>query len=350
MKINLKKMRIIRPDDWHVHLRNGKILKIVLPYTSSYFSRAIIMPNLSPPITTIEQSEIYRDEILMNLPKNHKFKPLMTCYINRCTDVNILIKGYKDKKFIAAKFYVNHITSNVKSYILDMYKIFDVMQSIGMPLLVHGEVVSYDIDIFDQESFFIENILDDIKIKFPLLKIVLEHISTKEAAEYIISGDENIGATITPQHLILNRNNMLLNKFDPHLYCAPILKRRSHVQALQKAIKTGCNRFFIGTDTAPHIIKYKESYKVYAGIFNSIFALELYASIFDDIGALKYFENFCSINGPKFYGLPLNKDFIYFRRLNYDLNFSKDYLLKYDLKIKIPNFNYKLKWKVLNIN
>ncbi|MCJ7462080.1 dihydroorotase [Candidatus Palibaumannia cicadellinicola] len=313
-------IKIRRPDDWHVHLRDNDMLRTVLPYTSRYFGRAIIMPNIIPPVTTINQAKAYRKRIIdiaTQLPNKHQFKPLMTCYITESSKNWELIEGYRQKIFTAAKLYPAYATTNTQhgvTNITTIYPLLSTMQDIGMPLLVHGEVTNPEIDIFDREAVFIDQILEPLRRIFPALKIVFEHITTKEAVDYILAGDRYLGATITPQHLIFNRNHMLVDGIHPHLYCLPILKRSSHQKALRAAITSGCNRFFLGTDTAPHTRNTKESYCGCAGVFSAPIALPAYATVFEELNAFNYFENFCSINGPHFYGLPINEDFIFLRR------------------------------------
>lgn len=309
-------IKIRRPDDWHVHLRDGEMLRTVLPYTSRYFGRAIIMPNLVPPITTLSQAIAYRERILAALPTGHRFQPLMTCYLTDTLDKRTLINGHRQGVFTAAKLYLANVTTNSShgvTNIADIYPLFAEMQDIGMPLLIHGEVTADDIDIFDREVRFIEQIMEPIRRQFPVLKIVFEHITTKEVTDYVLAGDRYLGATITPQHLMFNRNHMLVGGVQPHLYCLPILKRSIHQQALRAAVASGCNRLFLGTDTAPHVKKRKESDCGCAGVFNSPSVLPAYATVFEEIGALEHFEAFCSLNGPRFYGLPVNKDFIELR-------------------------------------
>lgn len=310
-------LKIRLPDDWHVHLRDDDMLRTVLPYTSRYFGRAIIMPNLTPPITTLAQAIAYRERILAALPAGHRFTPLMTCYLTDSLDRQTLIEGHRQGVFTAAKLYPANATTNSQhgvTNIAAIYPLFDAMQTIGMPLSIHGEVTATDIDIFDSEARFIEQVMEPIRSQFPTLKIVFEHITTKEAAEYVLAGDDYLGATITPQHLMFNRNHMLVGGVRPHLYCLPILKRNVHQQALRAAVASGGDRLFLGTDTAPHARARKESDCGCAGVFNAPAALPAYATVFEEIGALAHLEAFCSLNGPRFYGLPLNKDFITLRR------------------------------------
>ncbi|AIN47361.1 dihydroorotase [Candidatus Palibaumannia cicadellinicola] len=320
MTVQPVEIKIRRPDDWHVHLRDHDMLRTVLPYTSRYFGRAIIMPNIIPPITTIIQARAYRKRIIAALPAGHRFQPLMTCYLTGSLTKQELIEGFQQDVFTAVKLYPASTTINSKYGVTDLttfYPILSTMQDLGIPLLIHGEVTTAEIDIFDREARCIEQVIEPIHRKFQALKIVFEHITTKEAVDYILEGDRYLGATVTPQHLMFNRNHMLVGGIHPHLYCLPILKRSSHQQALRAAVTSGCDRFFLGTDTAPHVRYRKESDCGCAGVFNAPVALPTYATVFEELGALEYFEAFCSLNGPRFYGLPLNKDFISLKRDDY---------------------------------
>lgn len=306
-------LKIRRPDDWHIHLRDDEMLSTVLPYTSEVFARAIVMPNLTPPITTVTSAIAYRERILAAIPAGHKFTPLMTCYLTNTLDVNELTLGFEQGVFTAAKLYPANATTNSTHGVSDIpaiYPLFEQMQKIGMPLLIHGEVTDAAVDIFDHEARFIDQILEPIRRQFPELKIVFEHITTKDAADYVLAGNRFLGATITPQHLMFNRNHMLVGGIRPHLFCLPILKRSTHQEALRQAVASGSERFFLGTDSAPHAKHRKESSCGCAGVFNAPSALPAYASVFEEMNALQHFEAFCSLNGPRFYGLPVNEDFV----------------------------------------
>lgn len=306
-------LKIRRPDDWHIHLRDDEMLSTVLPYTSEVFARAIVMPNLPPPITTVARAIAYRERILAAIPVGHKFTPLMTCYLTNTLDVNELTLGFEQGVFTAAKLYPANATTNSTHGVSDIpaiYPLFEQMQKIGMPLLIHGEVTDAAVDIFDREAHFIDQILEPIRRQFPELKIVFEHITTKDAADYVLAGNRFLGATITPQHLMFNRNHMLVGGIRPHLFCLPILKRSTHQEALRQAVASGSERFFLGTDSAPHARHRKESSCGCAGVFNAPSALPAYASIFEEMNALQHLEAFCSLNGPRFYGLPVNEDFV----------------------------------------
>ncbi|HFF9834965.1 dihydroorotase [Serratia marcescens] len=311
-------LKIRRPDDWHIHLRDDEMLKTVVPYTSQVFGRAIVMPNLVPPVTTVAAARAYRDRILAAVPQGHNFTPLMTCYLTNSLAASELVSGFEQGVFTAAKLYPANATTNSSHGVSDVtgiYPLFEQMQKIGMPLLIHGEVTDPAVDIFDREARFIEQVMEPIRRHFPELKIVFEHITTKEAAQYVQAGNRFLGATITPQHLMFNRNHMLVGGIRPHLFCLPILKRNVHQEALRQAVASGSDRFFLGTDSAPHLKHRKESSCGCAGCFNAPNAIPAYAAVFEQLGALEHFETFCSLNGPRFYGLPINEDFIELQRV-----------------------------------
>ena len=310
-------LKIRRPDDWHIHLRDGDMLKTVVPYTSEVYGRAIVMPNLVPPVTTVAAAVAYRERIMAAVPAGHRFTPLMTCYLTDTLDADELERGFHQDVFTAAKLYPANATTNSSHGVTSTDAIMPVlerMEKIGMPLLVHGEVTHADIDIFDREARFIETVMIPLRQRLPGLKVVMEHITTKDAAEYVRDGNEYLAATITPQHLMFNRNHMLVGGIRPHLYCLPILKRNVHQQALRELVASGFERAFLGTDSAPHVRHAKESSCGCAGCFNAPTALASYATVFEQMNALEYFEGFCSLNGPRFYGLPVNEDFIELER------------------------------------
>lgn len=301
---------IRRPDDWHIHLRDDEMLKTVLPFTSEVNGRAIVMPNLVPPVTSVAAAIAYRNRILDAIPDGHHFTPLMTCYLTDSLDADEVEKGFTEGVFTAAKLYPAHATTNSSHGVTNIASIATVlerMQKIGMPLLIHGEVTAAEIDIFDREARFIETVMEPLRKQYPELKVVFEHITTKEAAAYVEEGNRFLAATITPQHLMFNRNHMLVGGIRPHLYCLPILKRNVHQEALRKVVATGNDRFFLGTDTAPHLRHLKEARCGCAGVFNAPSSLPAYATVFEEMNALQHFEAFCSENGPRFYGLPLNE-------------------------------------------
>jgi len=304
-------LTIIQPDDWHVHLREGDMLKTVAPYTAKVFGRAIVMPNLRPPVTTTARAEAYREEILAALPAHSGFTPLMTLYLTDHTDVEDLALGHATGVVTAAKLYPAHATTNSAQGVTDiqkLYPVFERMQRIGMPLLIHGEVTDPAIDIFDREAVFIERTLIPLRKDFQQLKVVLEHITTSEAAAYVTAEGVTgtLAATITAHHLLANRNAMFQGGIRPHYYCLPVLKRESHRQALVKAATSGAKMFFLGTDSAPHPQADKETACGCAGIFTAVNALALYAQVFDEAGALDRLEAFASLSGPAFYGLNPN--------------------------------------------
>jgi dihydroorotase len=311
------RLTIRRPDDWHVHLRDGDMLAAVAPYTARQFARAIVMPNLSPPVVSVEAAEAYRTRILAALPGQTGFTPLMTCYLTDHADPAELTRGHQAGVFTAAKLYPAHATTNSAQGVTDirnLYPALEAMQRIGMPLLVHGEVTDPDIDIFDREAVFIERTLRKLVADFPALKIVFEHITTAEAAAFVAESGPLIGATITPQHLIINRNAIFEGGIRPHAYCLPVAKRERHRQAVRRAATSNSAKFFLGTDSAPHAIERKEAACGCAGIFNAPFALESYATVFEEEGALDRLAAFASENGPRFYGLPLNEGSITLER------------------------------------
>lgn len=310
-------LKIRRPDDWHIHLRDGDMLKTVVPYTSEHYGRAIVMPNLVPPVTTVEAAIAYRQRILDAVPAGHDFTPLMTCYLTDSLDPNEVERGFNEGVFTAAKLYPANATTNSSHGVTSINAIMPVlerMQKLGMPLLVHGEVTHAEIDIFDREARFIDTVMEPLRQRLPALKVVFEHITTKDAAEYVRDGNELIAATITPQHLMFNRNHMLVGGVRPHLYCLPILKRNIHQQALRELVVSGFSRAFLGTDSAPHARHRKEASCGCAGCFNAPTALASYATVFEEMDALQHFEAFCSLNGPRFYGLPVNETFVELER------------------------------------
>ncbi|WP_336978210.1 dihydroorotase [Altererythrobacter fulvus] len=301
---------IRRPDDWHVHLRDGAVLAGVLPYTARQFARAIVMPNLTPPVVNVADAVAYRERIMAALPEGMDFTPLMTAYLTDDTDPEELARGHAEGVFTAAKLYPANATTNSArgvSNVANLLPVFEKMQDIGMPLLIHGEVTDAEIDIFDREAVFIEQIFADLVRTLPELKVVLEHVTTEEAVAFVDATGPNVAATITPQHLHINRNAMLVGGIRPHAYCLPVAKREKHRLALRRAATGGSPKYFLGTDTAPHARHLKEAACGCAGIFNSPFALESYLAVFEEEGALDRFEGFASEHGPRFYGLPLNE-------------------------------------------
>ncbi|MBM3485564.1 MAG: dihydroorotase [Alphaproteobacteria bacterium] len=301
---------IRRPDDWHLHLRDGTMLSNVLPYTVERFARAIIMPNLVPPVTTAGAARAYRDRILAAMPRGADFTPLMTGYLTDTIEAEEVARGFKSGAWIAMKLYPAGATTNSHAGVTDIRKIDRVlttMAEIGMPLLVHGEVVDPDVDVFDREAVFLDRILAPLLDRMPTLRVVFEHVTTAEGVEFVINTPHQVGATITAHHLMINRNAIFQGGIRPHMYCLPIAKRERHRLALRRAATSGNPRFFLGTDSAPHRLRDKENACGCAGIFNAPGALELYAEVFDEDNALDALEAFASLNGPAFYRMPPNE-------------------------------------------
>ncbi len=320
--MTLDTLTIRRPDDWHVHLRDDAVMLGVVPFTARQFARAIVMPNLSPPLTSAAAVIAYRDRILAAVPPGTIFTPLMTAYLTDSTDAADIARGYGEGAFIAAKLYPAHATTGSAHGVTDIGNIRGVLETmarIGMPLLVHGEVTDHDVDIFDREAVFIDRVLGPLLRDLPELKVVFEHITTAEAVGFVESAGPNVAATITPQHLHINRNAMLVGGMRPHAYCLPVAKREVHRLALRKAATSGNAKYFLGTDSAPHAVSAKESSCGCAGIFNAPYALESYATVFDEEGALGGLEGFASEHGPRFYGLPLNEGTITLERAPVDV-------------------------------
>jgi dihydroorotase len=305
--VALQTLTIRRPDDWHVHLRDGAMLRAVAKYTARQFARAIVMPNLDPPVASVEAALAYRERIVA--AAGDGFTPLMTCYLTDDADADEIPRGFETGVWAAAKLYPANATTNSARGVTDVRNIrgaLERMQAVGMPLLVHGEVTDPEVDVFDREALFIERVLEPLMRDLPDLKIVFEHITTAEAADFVTASGPNIAATVTPHHLIINRNALFAGGLRPHAYCLPVAKREMHRLAVRQAATSGSAKFFLGTDSAPHARGAKESACGCAGIFNAPFALESYASVFDEEGALDKFEGFASEHGARFYGLPLN--------------------------------------------
>jgi dihydroorotase len=307
---------IRRPDDWHVHLRDGAMLAAVAPCTARQFARAIVMPNLDPPVTTAAAAEAYRERIRVAVGEAD-FTPLMTLYLTDDADPAEVEAGSRAGAWIAAKLYPANATTNSArgvTHIRNISRVLETMERIGMPLLVHGEATDPEIDVFDREKAFIDRTFAGLVRDFPALKMVFEHITTADAADFVLAYGSNVAATITPQHLILNRNALFEGGLRPHAYCLPVAKREAHRLAVRHAATSGSPKFFLGTDSAPHAVERKESGCGCAGIFNAAFALESYATVFEEEGALDRLEAFASENGARFYGLPLNRDRVFLER------------------------------------
>jgi dihydroorotase len=306
-------IEIVRPDDWHLHLRDGEMLAATLPCTANVFGRAIIMPNLKPPVRTMADLRAYRDRILAARPKGSAFQPLMTLYLTEQTDPADIREGAASGDLTAIKLYPAGATTNSDSGVRDFERVsgaFAAMQEADVPLLVHGEVTDPAVDIFDREAVFIERVLEPLRRRFPGLRVVLEHITTSQGADYVREGGDTIAATITPHHLMINRSDIFKGGIRPHLYCLPIAKREEHRLALRRAAVSGAPCYFLGTDSAPHPVHDKESECGCAGVFNAPVAMECLAQVFDEENALDRLEAFASRNGPAFYRLPVNGDTI----------------------------------------
>ncbi len=302
-------LTLTRPDDWHLHLRDGALMAAVLPHTASCFARAIVMPNLSPPVTTVTQARAYRERILAALPAGMRFEPLMTLYLTDTTSAEEIALAAADPAVVAVKLYPAGATTHSDAGVTDIGRTaaaLGAMEDLDVPLLVHGEVTDPEVDIFDREARFIDRVLTPLRARFPHLRIVFEHITTREAVEFVQSADAGVAATVTPQHLLLDRNALFRGGLRPHLYCLPVLKRRGHRQAVLGAATSGDARFFLGTDSAPHLRNDKETSCGCAGIYSAPTALALYAEAFEAAGRLDRLEAFASHNGPDFYRLPRN--------------------------------------------
>ncbi len=315
---NSDRLTLTRPDDWHLHLRDGPTLAAVLPDTARQFARAIVMPNLKPPVTTVDLAMAYRDRILAALPEDMDFEPLMTLYLTEQTTPAEIERAAANPFIHAVKYYPAGATTNSASGVIELRRVFEVletMQAVGLPLLMHGEVTDHEIDIFDREAEFIERHLKMLIDRFPRLPMVLEHITTEAAAEFVAQGPDHLAATITVHHLLLNRNAIFEGGLRPHHYCLPVLKREPNRLALVRAATSGSPKFFLGTDSAPHAKSAKESDCGCAGIYTALHALALYAEVFEDAGALDRLEGFASHFGADFYGLPRNGDSITLERV-----------------------------------
>jgi dihydroorotase len=311
------KITIRKPDDWHLHVRDGAMLKAVLPYTAKHFGRAILMPNLVPPVRTTQDAIAYRERVLAALPEGSTFKPLMTCYLTDDTDPDDVEYGFEQGVFTGVKLYPAHATTNSAAGVTDLSgirRVLERMQKIDMPFLIHGEEVDPDVDVFDREAVFIERRLRKWIKEFPGLRIVLEHLSSKDGVDFVRGASPQVGGTITPYHMELNRTDWLGAGLKPYMYCMPVIKTEKDRQALRKAATSGEACFFLGTDSAPHPVAKKLAVNGIPGLFNSPVAIETYAKIFDEEGALHNLEAFASFNGPKHYHLPPNEETITLER------------------------------------
>ena len=343
----MNKLTIIKPDDWHLHLRDSPFLESVVGDSARQFSRAIVMPNLSPPVTTCKDAYAYRERILTALPANHRFQPLMTLYLTDNSTIEDIQQASVSEYIFAAKLYPAGATTNSDAGVTDLkriYKVLEAMQKFQLPLLIHGEAIGETVDIFDREKRFIDTSLESIRSNFPQLSIVFEHITTSEAVEYVLAQDNKLAATITPHHLLINRNAMFNKGIRPHHYCLPVAKREKHRQALLKAATGDSNSFFAGTDSAPHSQQAKEAACGCAGIYSAFCAIEVYAEAFEMIGNFSNFEAFMSLNGPAFYQLPVNKDRLVLQKSTWavpdSLPFGKQNLIPFKA-------GETLQWKVV---
>jgi dihydroorotase len=339
------RLTIRRPDDWHVHLRDGDMLAAVAPYTARQFARAIVMPNLTPPVTSVAAADAYRTRI--RAAAGDGFEPLMTCYLTDGADPAELARGHAEGVWVAAKLYPAHATTNSAHGVTDVRNIhpaLDAMQRIGMPLLIHGEVTDPEVDIFDREAVFLDRVLTGLVRDFPALKIVFEHITTAEAADFVADSGPLIGATITPQHLHINRNAIFAGGINPHAFCLPVAKREQHRLAIRRSAVSGSPKFFLGTDSAPHAVERKEASCGCAGIFNAPFALESYATVFEEEGALDRFEGFASEHGSRFYGLPLNDGTVTLERVEVEV---PDALPAAGTKVVPFHAGERLRWRLV---
>jgi dihydroorotase len=304
-------LSIRRPDDWHVHLRDGPLLAACAVHTARQFARGIIMPNLVPPVTKVAEAAAYRERIRRAVPAGLAFEPLMTCYLTDDADPAELVRGKDEGVWVAAKLYPAHATTNSAHGVTSVQRIgkaLEAMEKAGMPLLVHGEVTDPEVDIFDREAVFLEKVLTPLLERHQGLKVVLEHITTREGVQFVEAHPGRLGGTITPHHLSYNRNAIFKGGIRPHFYCLPIAKREEHRLALRRAVTSGHPAFFLGTDTAPHTVDTKECACGCAGVFNAPVAMQVYAQVFAEEGALDKLEAFASLNGPRFYGLPINEE------------------------------------------
>jgi dihydroorotase len=344
----MEEIEIIKPDDWHVHFRDNEILRAVVPETTRHFARSIVMPNLIPPILNAKQAIEYKKRIEKAIPPTDTFKPLMTIYLTEQTNKNELENAYKNGDVFAVKLYPAGATTNSDSGVKDIKKVMHVLEAmakIGMPLLIHGEVTDKKIDIFDREKVFIDEKLNFICKELPELKITLEHITTREATEYVKDGNKNLVASITPHHLALNRNAIFVGGIRPHNYCLPILKRETHRKSLVEASISGNSKFFLGTDTAPHKKQDKESDCGCAGVFNATYCMAILAEIFDKNGKIEMLEKFTSINGAKHYNLNLNKETIKLKKLKSPIIFKNSLKIK-TTEIIIFEPNFPVFWQI----
>jgi dihydroorotase len=343
-------LTIRQPDDWHLHLRDGAMLRAVLPATTAHFARAIIMPNLVPPVVTAADAAAYRDRIRAALPDGARFEPLMTLYLTENTDPDDVAQAHASGLVHAVKLYPAGATTNSDSGVRDFDRVRPVLErmaEIGLPLCVHGEVTDADVDIFDREAVFIDRVLDPIRRKTPGLRVVMEHITTRNAVEYAQAQDASLGATITTHHLVINRNHILAGGIKPHYYCLPVAKREEHRLALRAAATSGDPRFFLGTDSAPHTDANKLLPCGCAGCFTAPNTMSILAQVFDEVGALDRLEGFTSLNGPSFYGLPVNETTMTLQKsgADYPAQIETD-----DGPVTVFDPGFALQWAVVDLS
>lgn len=343
----MNKLTIIKPDDWHLHLRDSPYLAAVVSDTARQFGRAIVMPNLKPPITNCEEAESYRQRILSDLPENSEFQPLMTLYLTDNTRVEDITLAKASDNLFAAKLYPAGATTNSDAgvtHIQNIYAVLEAMQQHQFPLLIHGEATGKQVDIFDREKIFIASTMQQIRKDFPELRIVFEHITTQDAVDFVLAQDDHVAATITPHHLLINRNALFEGGMRPHHYCLPVAKREEHRVALLKAAAGNSGRFFAGTDSAPHSQTAKESDCGCAGIYSAYCAIELYAEAFELVGDFTHFEAFMSRNGPKFYRLPVNSEKVTLEKSEWQVPQTLDYAGELLIPFKAGE---KLQWSIV---
>jgi dihydroorotase len=346
----MKALIIKRPDDWHLHLRDGDVLQAVLPFSAELYGRAIIMPNLRPPVRTVKDAAAYRRRILSCLPPDHKFQPLMTLYLTDETPPDEIRLAKSEGLLSAVKLYPVGATTNSEQGVTDIrkvYRVLEVMQTLDIPLLIHGEVSNPAIDIFDREAVFIERELDPLRRDLPGLRIVMEHVSSKTGVDYVLAAEKNLGATVTPHHLLINRNSIFAGGLNPHMYCLPVVKQETDRLAIRKASVSGDPRFFFGSDSAPHRLVDKEKAGAAAGIFNVATALAAIVQVFETEESLPNLEAFMSLNGPRFYGLPANPDTITLRKAGSPLE-TADYVPVGRHQVKVFQIAEPLYWQVVD--
>ena len=341
-----KEFIIRKPDDWHLHLRDGEMLASVIKHSAANFERAIIMPNLVPPVVTTDDAIAYKERINQVIPPGMSFQPLMTLYLTEATKTSDIKQGVDLGVVTALKLYPAGATTNSENGVKEfgnVYSILEFMSEVDIPLLVHGEVTDPEIDIFDREAVFIERVLDPLRKRIPELRIVMEHITTKDAVDYVIQGGPNIAATVTTHHLIINRNAYLAGGIRPHYYCLPVAKRETHRMALRSAVCSGNEKFFLGTDSAPHLDGAKENACGCAGIYTSVNTLSCLAHVFEDEDALEKLEGFVSVHGPSFYKLPVNSGLLKFRKLSEPLSYPEKIRIRND-QVTVFDPGFPLFW------